>query len=80
MKSRECNPRFVQWVRAFGVARLARSLGVSRNTVRCWTIPEANRRPVVKQADLIVAISGLAQYRPEDGRPLRRGEVLGRAS
>jgi hypothetical protein len=52
------SPEFLAWVAQFGIARLARSLGVSRGAVHAWVTPVGKReRPRTDYALDIVALS-----------------------
>jgi len=73
--AKQHSTRFVEWVQVFGVARLARAFNVRSSVVRQWVEPDSKLRPSRKHAELIVAISGLAQYRHVDGKPLRLQDV-----
>jgi len=66
------NSAFRNWVRSFGVARLARVVSAPRKVVKSWL---SDARPAREHAELIVAISGLVQYRCPDGAPLRLQDV-----
>ena len=75
MAKQQSSTRFIEWVRDFGVGRLARVSGAHRVAVRRWVEPDSRLRPSRKHAELIVAISHLAQYRCPDGAPLRLQDV-----
>jgi hypothetical protein len=75
MAEQQGSTRFIEWVQDFGAARLARVSGAQRVAVRRWLEPDSRLRPSRKHAELIVAISGLAQYRCPDGAPLRLQDV-----
>ncbi len=70
--------RWKNWVRWFGVSRLARALGVRRETVHTWI--RQYRTPKENAVKQMIAISELEEYRPEDGAPLTHEDILGPAS
>lgn len=58
--------RFFRWVRAFGLARLAQTMRISRSTVYRWVSPES----YVMQPALARGILWLAAHHPLDIGPL----------
>jgi len=51
------NLRFAKWVRAYGVARLARTLGVTRTAVQHWITKDPRRMPSRTNSRRIVSLS-----------------------
>lgn len=68
------NSRFARWVRAYGIARLARTLGLfDRKSVKVWIRPGSTSKPSVINAKRIVALSTAD---PKEIGPLNLEDML----
>ncbi len=70
---------FVQWMKEFGIRRLARTLAVTQRTAQRWITPGGRRNPPARE--LALSIVALSKMEPLRGKiRLKLEDIYGKAT